>query len=264
MNPKSVAICALIGMTCTCVPPVTAGAFQGSRLAVQRLHADHLQEPTLIFAQRTITREWGLSEDSLYTVIEVPEWRSETIAAGLSAVVPGTGQYYVRKGSGFWFALVEAAAWTGHLVWREDADDARLTAAHFAGDPNASASNWSFDRWGSATSQDPGELRALHRVDPNSFYLLIGHDPHFAAGWAGASGETLGAFQALQEQADDKRRRSRIAAGVIWLNHIVAAAHAFRAARLHNLPLQRNLELQLKPTWNGGAPGMMAVVEKTF
>ena len=146
----------------------------------------------------------------------------------------------------------------------EDANDARVSAAQYAGDPNFTASNWSFDRWSAATGQEADELRSLHRADPNSFYGMIGRDPQFNDGWSSTSGDTRTEFQSMQQQADDKRSRSRMAAGVIWLNHIVAAAHAFRAARLHNVPLQQNLELQLKPSWSGGEPGLMAVVEKTF
>lgn len=266
MSGERAAICiaACAACACLCQAPAAAQSTTWSELALERVVQGTLGEPSSVLAQRTIVREWGLSPDSSYTVIDVPEWRSEALAVGLSAAVPGTGQYYVGDGTGLWFMLVEAAAWTGHIIWRNDADQTRGEAETFAGDPNVSSSNWSFERWASATNQDVDELRSLYRADPNSFYLMIGRDARYSAGWAGPTDQTLGEYQSIQDLADTQRNRSRMAAGVLWLNHIAAAAHAFRAARLHNLPLQRNLELQLKPTWNGGGPGMMAVVEKTF
>jgi hypothetical protein len=45
--------------------------------------------PELVLAQRAIDRSWGLSEDSSYAEVDVPQWRSEGLAVGFSAVVPG-------------------------------------------------------------------------------------------------------------------------------------------------------------------------------
>jgi len=37
-----------------------------------------------------------------------------------------------------------------------------------------------------------------------------------------------------------------------------------RAARLHNLMLQGNLELKLRSSWQGGRPAVMAVLVRRF
>jgi len=71
-------------------PAIPCQAICRSELALARLAgASH---PELIWAQRTIEREWGPSEDSVYVETDVPGWRSEGLALGLSAAVPGLGQ----------------------------------------------------------------------------------------------------------------------------------------------------------------------------
>jgi hypothetical protein len=254
-----------LALAATSAPSADARALDmASPLALPVVEGDALERPTLILAQRAITREWGPSQDSLYQVIEVPEWRSEGLAMALSAAVPGTGQFYVGDPAGIWFLLAEAVGWTANLVLDDQADDARAEAESFAGDPTVAASNWSFERWTDATNGDPAELQTMYDGDPSSFYRVIGMDARYLEGWSGNAPATRGDYVTLQDKADDKRKGAHIATGVIVLNHVLSAAHAFRAARLHNMPLRRNIELQLKPTWTGDGPTMMAVVRGRF
>ena len=58
--------------------------------------------------------------------------------------------------------------------------------------------------------------------------------------------------------------RAREAAYALWLNHLLAAFDALRAARLHNLPLQHDLELRIKSSWRGGAPDLSAALVRRF
>src|SRR5262245_34774719 len=71
-----------------------------------------------LLAQRTIDRQWGLSEDSVYVTVDVPGWKSEALATTLSAIVPGTGQFYTGEGMGWVFVAAEAAGWGGWLWYR--------------------------------------------------------------------------------------------------------------------------------------------------
>ena len=67
--------------------------------------------PELWLAQRSIDREWGLSDDSTYATVDVPGWKSEGLAFTMSAVLPGTGQLYVGEDSGWYYMIAEAVLW---------------------------------------------------------------------------------------------------------------------------------------------------------
>jgi hypothetical protein len=48
------------------------------------------------------------------------------------------------------------------------------------------------------------------------------------------------------------------------LNHVIAAFDALRAARAHNLPLKKNIDLQLGAKLNRGAPELRATLTRRF
>lgn len=243
-------------------PGVALGAAHGSALAYPLVARG--PAPDLVLAQRTIDRQWGASEDSTYVEVNVPEWRSEGGAALLSAVIPGAGHFYVGEGSWVWFALAEVAGWTAHLVFDGRGEDSRRQAEHFAGDPRDTSSAWSFERWQGATGGDPAALEAIYARDPKAFYYVIGSDPAYLAGWSGNPAATRGTFEGLRDDAETQFRRANQAGTLLWLNHLVAAADALRAARLHNMPLRRNLDIRLKSSWRGGRPAFVASLERRF
>jgi hypothetical protein len=235
----------------------------GSPLAIPRL-ADDEPAPTLILAQRAIDRTWGPSEDSIYVETRVREWRSEGLAMALSGALPGAGQLYVGERSGLWFALAEAAGWTAKTMIRNRAVALEDEAKRFVGHPSDSASTWSFERWAGVTNGDVEALRALYLADPDAFFRQIGLDDTFLPGWSGDAAATRATFEQIRERSDVQYGRARIAGMVLWLNHTVAALDALRAARLHNFPIQKNLELKLKSSWRGGGPGFVAILERKF
>jgi hypothetical protein len=219
------------------------------------------EPPTLYLAQRVITRSWGQSEDSVYKVVSVPDWRSEGGAMALSAVLPGAGELYAGERSGWLFLAAEAAGWAAHLFLRSKADERRDEAHRYAGDPRDEASAWSFDRWEEATQGDRAALEQLYSGDPNGFYDAL-RDPQYAAGFWGEESRIL--YADLQSSADRRRRYARYAAMGLWLNHALSAFDALRAARIHNLPLRRNLELRIRPSLGEGGTGFTAAFEGSF
>lgn len=221
-------------------------------------------KPELLLAQRTITREWGRSEDTLYRVVEIPGWRGEMAALGMSAALPGAGQAYVGDRSGLWFALAEVTGWISFLLWRDRGDALRADAERYAGAPDDPASAWSFARWSQATGEDPGTLQALYAGDREAFYDLIGDDPQYLSGWSGDPAATRHAFRELRDHSDARLRNARYAGIGLWLNHIASAVDALRAARLHNLPLRRDLDLKLEGGWRSGQPTLYATIERRF
>jgi len=241
----------------------TAGAvIRGSALALPMIR-DH-GRPQFNLAQRSIDRSWGLSEDSTYTEVDVPEWRSEGLAAGFSAVVPGAGQFFAGEGGGLWFALIEAVGWTANRVYLHKAQAERDRSARFAGDPADTASAWSFERFSDATGKDVAGLEAIWAVDRQAFYEMIARDPAYRAGWKGESEATRIAFHGIRDRSRGYYDRASSAGYALWLNHLIAALDALRAARLHNVMLKDNLELKLRSSWHGGHPAIRAVLARRF
>jgi len=239
-----------------------ASTAEGSRLALPILAV--AEKPELTLAQRVIEREWGPSEDSVYVVVDVPGWREEAYAMGLSAAAPGLGQAYAGEWGGLWFAVAEAAGWTARTIFRRRGDELRDEAASYAGPPAQPTSKWSFARWSEATHADPVDLEALYAADRESFYDLIGTDPRYLAGWAGDPPQTRGAFSELRQHSNARFRYGRYTGEGLWMNHVAAAFDALRAARLQNLRLQRNLELKVRSGWRDGRPTLFAALERRF
>ena len=223
-------------------------------------------KPELLLAQRTIERDWGPSTDSLDLAKRRAGWKSEPFSFAASAVLPGSGQAYVGETSAVWFALAEAAGWTAHWLFHRDAERDREAASQIAGNPADSTSGWSFRRWQAADpARDASQIEALWLADRAAFYTLIASDPQYLDGWSGSDPVvTRASFDEQRDLADralDRRRWSDIGLG---LNHVIAAVDALRAARAHNLPVRRNLDLALRGHWGRRGPSVMAVLERRF
>ncbi len=222
-------------------------------------------EPGLLLAQRAIDRAWGPSEDSTYHEVDVPQWRSEGLAAGLSAAVPGMGEAYAgAPRTGIWFAVAEVAGWTTRWLYTRRGHQLERDAAAYAGAPGDSASRWSFARWEAATQGDPSQLEALYAGDRDGFYDRIAHDPAALAGWSGDATSTRAPYTALRDVAADRLRIGGWAGAALWINHLVSAVDALRLARLHDLPLRRNLGLRLRGSWHQGGLAWSASLRGSF
>lgn len=223
------------------------------------------EAPVLILAQRVIDRSWGPPEGAPPPVT-VPGTVSEGRALALSAALPGAGQIYAGEASGLWFVLAEIAGWTTRWYSIRDANREREHADQFVGVPADSASAWSFERWQEGGSgRDPTPLAVLYAGDKEAFYNLIVGDSRYLDGWAGPDrAETRADFQHLRDLSDGSLRRAHASEKMIWLNHMASAFDALRAARIHNIPLRRNLRLHLNSSWHGSGPTMTAVLEKKF
>ncbi len=248
----------------TLVFPVAASAMplRGSLLALPLVSGR--TKPDVVLAQRAIERSWGPSEDTLYVEVNVPDWRSEGLAAGLSAVVPGAGQAYVGERSAFLFGLLEVVGWWANRYYVHKAQLERDRASRFAGDPADSASAWSFARWAAATGGDASNIQQMWSSDREAFYETIGRNPSYLAGWSGGAIGTRTAFLDIRGAMRSRYLRASELAYTLWANHLLAALDALRAARNHNLPLQENLQLRLKTSWRHGSPEVVAALERRF
>ncbi len=255
-----------------------AGAIGGSPLALRTAHdqgpariAARLEravhgvpssDGSDLLAQRVITREWGASEDTNYVVVEVSGWKSDGWAMVLSGVVPGAGELYVGEGSGWFFLLGEAAAWTARVLLDHRADDQRDSGARFAGSPENPASAWSYVRYAQATHGDTLSLQQLFAGDRDAFYHRIGYDGTFRAGWSSSGAQAE--YRSLESAYQSARRRAWYATGAIVLVHVAASLDALHAAREHDLPLQRNLKVRLGGSIDAHGEAMAVALERKF
>jgi hypothetical protein len=216
-------------------------------------------------AQRAIDRTWGTSDDSLYREVDVTGWKSEGLAMALSGVLPGSGEFYVGEGSGWLFLAAEAAGWVGRTVMRKKADDLKGQAAAFVGDPTDTSSTSSFDRYERVAGGTATRLEELWAGDREAFYQAIASDPSYRAGFGGGDpSRTFDAYKGLRDDSQDRLRHSRYYEIVLWANHAMSAFDALRAARIHNLPLRRNLDLKLGARMRRGDPVLRAAVVRRF
>ncbi len=221
--------------------------------------------PELMLAQRAIERSWGPSDDTLYQEIDIPDWRSEPAALALSAAVPGLGQAYAGDAKrGMWFAAAEIAAWMSHVIYRDRGRELRDEASRYAGNPVEAGSTWSVSRWSEATQSDPAEVERLYSADPEVFFDLIASDPRYLAGWAGDPSASRHTFSELRKNSESRLSTARWAATALWVNHTIAAFDALRAARLHNVPLGKQLDLRVKGDWKNGRPALVASLRRRF
>jgi hypothetical protein len=254
-------------------PSFAAPPVAGSGFTIADLPAPAAESPTLALgralptldgplAQRSITREWGLSDDSTYSVVDVPGLRSEALAALLSGAVPGAGQFYAGENSAWWYALAEVAGWTSWSVFRHGAQQYRVRAAQVAGAPDNPQSAWSFSRWAQLTQNDAAEVEALYTADPEAFYHAIADDPRYQAGWSDAGARDD--FAELRSHADHRASATRLATTGLWLNHLVASLDALRAVRINNFPLRNNLHVRMNGHLSRGRPGFAFALERSF
>lgn len=245
-------------------PAPMVGTTLASELAPHVAHGA-AEVPADWLAQRAIDREWGASEDSLYRELEVKGWKSEGLALALSGALPGAGEFYVGEGSAWMFLAIEAAGWFGRTTTRRKSDDLRAQAAAFVGDPTDSASTWSFARYEQQAGGNAAQLEALWAGDREAYYQALATDPTYRAGFKGGDpGITYESYRGLRDDMQDRRRQSRYYEIALWANHVLSAFDALRAARFHNLPLRRNIDLQLGAKMRRGDPTLRAAVVRRF
>lgn len=257
------AVCALAWPARASVPrDATHG--MASQLAPAMLRGS-ASVPELWLAQRTIERQWGPSEDSTYRTVDVKGWKSEGLALALSGALPGTGQLYTDEGSGWLYLVGEGLGWTGRVLTRQKGQKFRDQAAAFVGDPNDSTSTWSFARYSSASGREATQLEHLWEGDRESFYQALASDPTYRAGFAGSDpAAAFESYRGLRTSSQHRFRQARAIEIALWLNHVVSAFDAIRAAHVHNVPLRRAIDLQLGGRMRRGVPQFRAALVRRF
>jgi len=262
---RALALAAVLLAACSSAVPAAQAPAGGPDLT--RLAVAHF-EPTGRegwLAQRTITRQWGLSEDSVYREVDVPGYKSEGLAMAMSAVLPGTGQLYVGESGGWLWLLGEAAGVAGFAYMQHRADDEARRAAQLVGSPYDSTAGWSFSRFQQHGGSNVANLQALWAGDREAFYRTIATDPQYVAGFAGDQPTDLAqTFIDVRFTRDDDYSKRDLLERLLWVNHVVSAIEALRAARTHNLPLGQQYHLQLGERLRRGRPELRAAIVRNF
>ena len=221
--------------------------------------------PELWLAQRSIDRDWGLSEDSTYRVVDVPGYKSEGWAMMMSAAVPGTGQLYVGESSGWFFLAAEVIGWTGHYLVHDRAQSLSGDAANYVGDPTDSSSTWSFARYAAVSGSEATQMETLWNHDRDAFYQALATNTQFKDGFKGPDPvATFSTYAGIRQTSQDRFQQVHYLDVALLLNHVAAAFDALRAARAHNLPLQRNMDLKLGGGLSHGQPTFHATLTRRF
>jgi hypothetical protein len=250
-----------LSLALACTATAAHAILPGSRLA---LPVSTMPGQGLL-AQRVIDREWGLADDSTYQEVDVPGWKSEGGAMALSAILPGAGHLYLGESSGWAYLLVETAGWVEQRLAVRDAARRADDASAFIGDPYDSTSGWSLVRYRSRGGSETDYLERLWAGDREAYYRTLMTEPALLGGFIGVDpANALSRFVGLRGERDSKLVFSRRMETLLWLNHLVSAVDAVRAARVHNLPLRQQYELRLGQKVRHGRPEFRAALVRRF
>jgi hypothetical protein len=233
-DPAAVAMeppCRLAGLSLDRVAPLVTGD----------------SEPELLLAQRAIQRDLDGDDTPAepYAVVDIPGWKSVGGAAAMSLALPGTGQLYSGSKRGYLYLGVEAVALLSYATFQAKSEDKRDEYHAFVGDPNRTDSRFSFDRLANdVTPEELARLRTIYERDQAEFYQAVTVQSQYAGGWANPD-ERFGA-QAIADDAETQRSRSRFGLYTLIANHLVSAIDALNLARFNNFALRENMTLKLK------------------
>ncbi|MEO6462234.1 MAG: DUF5683 domain-containing protein [Candidatus Eisenbacteria bacterium] len=203
--------------------------------------------PELQLAQRAIQRDLRgtPASEAPYAMVDVPGWKSEGGAAAMSLALPGAGQLYTGSKRGYLYLGVEAVALLSYATFQAKSETKRDEYHAYVGDPNEVESRFSFNRLGSEVSpEELNRLRTVYERNPAEFYQAVTLQSQYAGGWSDPD-DRFDA-QAISEDADTQRSRSRFGLYTAIANHLVSAVDALNLARFNNFALRENMTLKLK------------------
>lgn len=206
--------------------------------------------------------------------------KNPILAAALSAIVPGTGQFYAKNYvKSAIFLGVEAGLWITYAIFQKKGDDQTDIYRKYADD------NWSVRKYASwlKTEGFPGsgiidpnlqnleilrqQINACedsagfsHKLPPfgdQQYYEVIGKYQNYVSGWSEAIGVTKNNFQTFKlaqvdfymnerERANTFYNNGSLTLTVVIVNHILSAADAVWSVSIFNKSLEVKTSVNVK------------------
>ena len=230
-------------------------------------------------------------EDVTEESAAVGQEKSPWLAAGLSLLIPGSGQFYAKS---YWksalFFAVEVAAVTAAILYDREGDDRTASYQAFANqhwnvsryadwteqnfslqgefqwDQGNGFVNWDeLNRMERAVAASPGGGWYSHTLPPygsQQYYELIGKYPQYNQGWDDAPpnftyGDPLTprflSYSADRGEANSYYDRASTAVTVAVVNHIISALDAAWSASMYNSDIRAGASIQRIPSGDGVA-----------
>ncbi len=215
-----------------------------------------------------------------------PGHKSVFLAAALSAILPGLGEYYV--GDNMWrgmiFTGVEAGLWVGMIRWNQRFNDS-LNAFYAFSDKHFSTTRYannldsvlaslhldsgivvangkniasinraeatldSFYASNTYSSDDYGHQLVNPSVDNQQYYEMISKYDQYIPGWDNTGNYNLASL--MRADANMQADVANIFLYGIILNHVLSAIDAALLAHDHNSPLRLHSDMMQFPLPNG-------------
>lgn len=207
--------------------------------------------------------------------------KNPVLAAALSAVIPGAGEFYAKSYiKSAIFLGVEAGLWITYAIFQNKGDEQTNFYRKYADD------NWNVRKYAgwlidqgfqgsgqiNLSTQDLEQLRLQinacedsagfsHKLPPygdQQYYEVIGKYRNYMAGWSDVSGITKNNYETItvpyqinyymdeREQANSYYNNGSLTLTVVILNHLLSAADAVWSVSLFNKSLEVNTSVNVK------------------
>lgn len=206
--------------------------------------------------------------------------KNPILAAALSAVIPGTGQFYAKSFvKSAIFLGVEAGLWITYAIFQKKGDEQTDSYRKYADE------NWTIQKYATwlktegfpgSGSIDPGlqDLEILrqqvnacedssgfsHKLPPfgdQQYYEVIGKYQNYVSGWSEAFGVTKNNYQTFKlnqvdfymnerEQANTYYNNGSLTLTVVIVNHLLSAADAVWSVSIFNKSLEVKTSVNMK------------------
>ena len=207
--------------------------------------------------------------------------KSPILAAALSAVVPGAGQFYAKSFiKSAIFLGIEAGLWITYAIFQNQGDDQTDFYRNYADD------NWDIRKYAgwlvdegfegsgqiNLSTQDLEQLRLQvnacedssgfsHKLPPfgdQQYYEVIGKYRTYMSGWSEVSGITKNNYETIalpsqinyymdeREQANTYYNNASLTLTVVIVNHLLSAADAVWSVSIFNKSLEVKTSVNVK------------------
>lgn len=206
--------------------------------------------------------------------------KSPVLAAAMSALIPGTGQFYAKNYvKSAIFLGVEAGLWITYAIFQKKGDEQTDVYRKYADD------NWSVRKYAgwlvdqgfqgsgqiNLSTQDLEQLRLQinacedsagfsHKLPPfgdQQYYEVIGKYQNYVSGWSEAFGVTKNNYQTYKlaqvdfymnerERANTYYNNGSLTLTVVIVNHLLSAADAVWSVSLFNKSLEVKTSVNVK------------------